>query len=590
MRIVRPLAVLLFLCSGASGLMFETLWMRLLNPTFGATTLAISTLLTVFMGGLALGGWLAGAIADRLRRESSVLMVYGLLELVVAAYGIAFPAILGWVHELHGWIWSSFSPGPAAFALLRFAVVGLVLIIPTTAMGATLPVLSRFYARSEVGLGREAGTLYSVNIFGAVSGTFLAGFVLMPSMGLGATNRLACSINLLLCLAAAGLGCWLRRRETEWEATTVVPGRDAAPWNLSWTQKAALVGVAVSGLVAMVYQQVWTRILAQIVGSSVYAFAMILMAFLLGLAVGGAAYSRLMALRPGQMARLGTIHLLVATMVLLGFIYVDRLPEIFLALAQRSSVSPGSIFLLQFLMCSLVVFLPTLFMGMIFPATIAVCADGTSGVGRTVGRVYAINTVGSIVGSFLGGFVMLPLLGSQTSLAVMIVGNLLLAVFFSGLAPLSRRARLLRAGAMGMLLIATLVGVQSRWEPRRMTSGVFRLALHMQGGRDAGCPDASSPIGRLFASGPGAAHVKSARALLGHRPQLWPRCPEIAGAALLHYREGLVATVSTWQTIVEGLEPTTCWESLILQVNGKVDASATGAFRKPPEARCVEYV
>ena len=129
-----------------------------------------------------------------------------------------------------------------------------------------------------------------------------------------------------------------------------------------------------------------------------------------------------------------------------------------------------------------------------------------------------------------------------------------------------------RSAAMGLLLVGTLAGAQSPWEPVRMTSGVFRLALHLQSEGDKGCPDDRDPLSVFFAQGPGRRQVESAGARVGHRPELWPRCPSVAGTALLHYREGLVATVSTWQTIVEGMESSTCWESLILQVNGKVDA------------------
>ena len=126
-RFVRPAVVVLFLFSGASGLIFETLWMRLLTTIFGSTTFAVSTLLTVYMGGLALGGWLAGTWIDRLRRETDALIVYGALELTVGAYGLIFPTILGQVDQLHAWIWQSWQPGPYAFALIRFLVVGLVL-------------------------------------------------------------------------------------------------------------------------------------------------------------------------------------------------------------------------------------------------------------------------------------------------------------------------------------------------------------------------------------------------------------------------------------------------------------------------------
>ena len=128
--------------------------MRLLITTFGATTFAVSTLLTAYMGGLALGGYLAGRLADRLPRPGHAVIAYGALELSVAAYALLFPWILEQLNTLHAAIWSQWGPGPYTFAIIRFLIVGLVLIVPTTAMGATLPVLSRFYARREAGLGR----------------------------------------------------------------------------------------------------------------------------------------------------------------------------------------------------------------------------------------------------------------------------------------------------------------------------------------------------------------------------------------------------------------------------------------------------
>ncbi len=605
----RPIVIVLFLCSGASGLIFETLWMRMLTTTFGATTFAISTLLTVYMGGLALGGWLAGAIADRLESEGKALIVYGGLELVVGAYGLLFPVLLGLVQELHGWIWAQWTPGPYAFALVRFLIVSVVLLLPTTAMGATLPVLSRYYARREAGLGRDVGTLYSINILGAVAGTFLAGFVLMPSVGLSATNKTACSINLLLCVVAVSLGEVLRRRhagapvpavaaESEAPAKDEAPSEDAragqgaavADVSSPRVVTVALVAVAVSGLVAMVYQQAWTRVLALIVGSSVYAFALILMAFLLGLAAGGGVYSRRTAHRPGQVANLGVIHLLIAAMALIGTLYMDRLPLIFIALARSTHITPQNVFLLKFLICSLVVLLPTFFMGMIFPATIAVCAGTREGVARTVGRVYSINTLGAILGSFLGGFVLIPLLGTQYTLVAMIVANLLLAVVYTGVSTQPRRGRVVNVGVAGGILMIALLGAGSRWDPTRMTAGVFRLTVFDQKATETHCPDDASPLQQFFRHGAGRAYVDRAYGIIGFRPDLETQCDLVVGRRLVHFREGLVATVSTWHTIVEGFEPKTCWEYLSLQVNGKSDASSSCAFRLPPGKRCADYL
>ncbi|MFH2006336.1 MAG: fused MFS/spermidine synthase [bacterium] len=589
MRLVRPTVVVLFLLSGASGLIFETLWMRLLTTTFGATTFALSTVLTAFMGGLALGGYLSGRIADRLRRPSTSLLLYGLLELVVAGYALFFPSLLGSLHELHGAIWAHWEPGPYAFALIRFVIVSAVLIVPTTAMGATLPILSRYYAQRE-GLGKEVGTLYAVNVFGAVSGTFLAGFVLMPSLGLTATNRTACSLNLLLGIAAIGLARLVYLRE---EQPTVGPPPDAdgertGPW--SRTVWVALVAVAVSGVASMVYQQAWTRVLALVVGSSVYAFALILMAFLLGLALGGAVYARRTAHLPGQLANLAVIHVIIALTVLVGTAFMDRLPALFVALTRQTAITPSNVFGLKFAVCALVVLLPTFFLGMIFPATIAVCAESMTGVGRTVGRVYSVNTLGAIVGSFLGGFALIPALGVQRTMVAMILVNLALAGVFTAVARIGRRDRLLRVVAIGLVLGAVAAIGLRRWQPHRMTAGVFRLSLFDPSRAIAACPGPQDPLSRLFETGPGRAHVIRAQRLVGFRPDIETACDQVVGRRLLSFREGVVATVSTWQVILEGFEPQTCWEVLALQVNGKSDASASAAFRRPKQGRCQDLL
>jgi len=586
-RFARPAVALLFLLSGASGLVFETLWMRMLTTTFGATTFAISTVLTVFMGGLALGGYLAGRVADRLRRTSTALLIYGGLELVVGGYGLLFPAILDQLHSVHGLIWAQWRPSQYTFALIRFAIVSVVLILPTTAMGATLPILTRFYARRE-GLGREAGTLYAVNIFGAVAGTFMAGFVLMPWIGLSATNRVACTINLALCITSVGLYWCLRPSPSEPTTPTRSDGDPEAPWGRKvWL---ALAAVALSGLVSMVYQQAWTRVLALIVGSSVYAFALILIAFLLGLAIGGAVYARRTAGREGQTGNLAAIHVVVATTVLAGYAFMDCLPAIFVALTRSGEITPTKVFFLKFIVCALVVLLPTFFLGMIFPATISLCARAMTGVGRTVGRVYSINTVGAIIGSFLGGFVLIPALGVQRTIGAMIVLNLLLAAAFTATAAIPRRARLVRGAAILAVLAVTLAGSARRWQPDRMTAGVFRLALFDPSRRRSTCPDPQDPISRLFREGAGQRHLRGARTTLGFSPDLETPCDPVVGKRLLSYREGVVATVSTWQILLRGFDPATCWEVLSLQVNGKSDASSAAAFRRPPKGRCVDLL
>src|SRR3990172_11029602 len=167
-----PLLLLLcFFLSGASGLCLEVVWVRQLTHVFGSTTLAISTVLAPFMGGLALGSWLGGRYADRTRRGA--LASYALCELGIAACALAIPLVLGGYPEANAWLWRRLGDSPTLLALARFALSGLVLVAPTTLMGATLPILARHVVRTRADfgvLGRRVGTLYAANTAGAVFG------------------------------------------------------------------------------------------------------------------------------------------------------------------------------------------------------------------------------------------------------------------------------------------------------------------------------------------------------------------------------------------------------------------------------------
>ncbi|HZN07179.1 MAG TPA: fused MFS/spermidine synthase, partial [Pyrinomonadaceae bacterium] len=166
-----------FVFSGATGLIYEVLWARMLGLVFGATTLAVSTVLAAFMGGLALGSALAGRLAGRIRKP---LSTYGWIEIAIGVYALLVPFLFRWVDNLYALIWQQFQPGFFTFSLWRFLLSCLMLLVPTTLMGATLPVLSAALLRH----GTTAVTrLYGCNLVGAIIGTLAAGFVLLPSLG-----------------------------------------------------------------------------------------------------------------------------------------------------------------------------------------------------------------------------------------------------------------------------------------------------------------------------------------------------------------------------------------------------------------------
>ncbi len=184
-----------FLLSGLSSLIYEVLWVRMLILIFGSTTFAISTVLTAFMGGLALGSYLFGRYIDRSR---SPVPMYGILETGIGVYALLVPTLFSGLIPLYRWVWQSFHLNFYLFSLMQFFLVSLVLIVPTTLMGATLPILSKYYARREDRLGLTVGSLYAVNTLGGILGTFFSGFFLLPALGVRLTTFLAALLNLLI--------------------------------------------------------------------------------------------------------------------------------------------------------------------------------------------------------------------------------------------------------------------------------------------------------------------------------------------------------------------------------------------------------
>src|ERR1044071_5572035 len=185
--------LLCFFASGMSGLVYQVVWVRELVLVFGATTFAVSTVLTAFMGGLALGSFYFGRRSERVTRP---LRLYGLLELCIGFYGLAVPFIFAALPGVYHPIWRWLSLSFFALSLIRFLFAALVLILPTALMGATLPVLSSYYAQDASRIGLRVGLLYSLNTFGAVIGAAATGFFLIPILGMNTATAVAAAINI----------------------------------------------------------------------------------------------------------------------------------------------------------------------------------------------------------------------------------------------------------------------------------------------------------------------------------------------------------------------------------------------------------
>lgn len=519
-------ALLLFFVSGATALVYETIWLRELVLVFGSTLYATSAILSTFMGGLALGAWLAGRAMERLR--VSPLRVYGFVEIALGGYALLVPALLGLLTPVVSVIWGA--GGSDSFFWLsvgKLAGIVAVLLPPTVLMGATLPVLARQVARREGAIGGEVGALYAVNTLGAVAGTALAGFLLLPTLGMTATLRATAAAN-------AGIGAialFLAGRISSSASTASgerVPGAPAAAGDplVLWV-------FAASGFAAMVLEVAWTRGLVLVVGSSVYAFSLMLVAFLAGLALGSAAFSAV--LRRGCFDPARILVGLLGGAGLLAFStgwLIQAMPGLFGRIFLSASPGPEAWFGVQLLIALLVMFPTTFLLGGIFPAVLQAHTHRLDRVSSSVGRVYSANTLGTILGAVAGGFLLVPRLGVADTVvlaAAVELGLALVVTWKLSPGPAPRRLALAAPLAAGLLLVPF---ARPGWDVLLMNSGVY---MNLQ----------DLPEGRTWKD-----FVRGLR----------------KNNRVVYHREGLTASV-----LVADHLPS---NSRYLSVNGKIDASS----------------
>lgn len=527
----------LFITSGATSLVYETLWERQLQLVVGTSQVAVVTVLASFMAGLAAGGFLAGRVADRVRRP---LYAYAALEGFIGLYALAFPLVLAAVEPLYLSFWRALEPSPLVFAVFQFLMLGLALLPPTLCMGATLPLLARFAtADGSAEAGQQVGRLYGANTLGAVVGVGLAGFVLLPNLGLQLTTFTTAAGNVLLCGAALALGAWAGPLDAP---AAAAPGAAPAAAVPGWMR--ALGGLAfLAGLSSLIYEVAWFRLMVLTLGGSAYAFSTMLLSFLLGLGsggwVGGHLADRAFARGgPAGALRLAAgLQLGVAAIAWLMMWTWNELPWWFVALYDAVESAPGYLWPAKVLLAITILVPPTLLMGMSFPVLVRAATADLGAVGGTVGRVYGWNTVGAILGALAGGLLLLPNIDIRgTSLFALSLNFVaaLLALRAAAAAAGARPNLGLQAGAaLGAAGVVGLVFTfKPPWEPLLMTAGMYKYVSDL-------APENRTREGvYAFAVEP---------------------------YNLLFYDEGLSSVV----TVAQGKDSENIW----LANNGKVDAS-----------------
>ena len=429
-------------CSGAAALVYESVWARMLHRVFGVGDLAIATVLACFFLGLGIGSALGGRLALRVR---SPARTYALLEVGVAVWAFGSLWALPELHRVYALVGAGQSFG--LLTLIRFLLCLPVLLPPTIAMGATLPILVRATsewgteratanASAKLGWGSEATWLYATNTLGAVFGAGASGFYLLPELG----ARLSLVAAALASLVAAAIVMIARRAHARWtpghvnldpfaleHATSeLAPDDGSLAFSLPTRAFVAATLAGGAGLASLASEVLWTRVLRTIVQGTTQAFAAMLVNYLLGIGVGALLADRLVRGGRSPLRVFGVCQLLLAMLVGFAIAAVPQLPRLIVMLHGTPVTIPHEVSVLM-IVSSLLLLPLALVLGTSIPLAWQMVRDDSAHAARHAGRVLAFNTLGGLIGSLLAGFVLVPAVGVERALYGVIGLHALLA-------------------------------------------------------------------------------------------------------------------------------------------------------------------
>ncbi len=511
-----------FFASGVASLLYETLWVKTLTIVFGHTALAVAGVLCAYMAGLCIGSLIGGRFADKLSPRS-LLILFIALEIGTAVTGLLSHSLLLATQRfivqagaLHGPLWAQTS--------LWFAVSFFFLAIPATLMGATLPLLVQWANRDYA-----LSILYGANLAGAVCGTVLAGFWCVPALGITGTFVAAALCNVF----AAGIASF---------ASLVAPGNAPPPGRQpqeasspasSFPAPALYAMIVIAGAAAMVCEVAWARAFALILGSSTYSFSLMLLIFLAGLALGSIGFGLFRLVFTPTIEGFSCALALLAVLLLAYLPVTNILPFLFVKLFPLALEGKLFLHLVQLLLCASIILAPASLMGMLFPWAAALARPAgrpDSRRGSSAGTVYALSTIGNIIGSAVTGLVLLPLAGAERSLLVAVILYTAASLIGIVAAPLRRTKAATAASLLLISLIASGIVFRPPWDPYLFSSGAFLYA-------------------------PEYFHLKTFREFKEHLHQ----------PAIIFHQDGLSSTVTVFESP---------WGERFLRVNGKTDASS----------------
>ncbi len=457
-RRLDALVPVLFLASGAAGLIYQVVWTQDLVLVFGDTTQAVVTTVTAFLAGLGIGALIGSAVGARLRRA---LAVYGILEIAVGCLALLMPLAFDVVATMFR---SAYLTLPSLeVALIRFALAFVALTPVTLLMGMSLPVLTKHLVRTDPDVGERIARLYGLNTLGAVLGSVISGFLLIELLGLLGTTYVAVALNL-----CAGGGAVLISRTLPRTGGNLAADEQPAPPArkrrppLRPRQRLLLGVTLVSGFVSLALEVLWTRVMLQGTGSSIYVFVTVVAVFLIGIACGSLFYEWQNDQTP-QLATLGTLYAIASALAIAPLV-VSNL--------DGPAGLPDA---------ALAIFPVTAILGYAFPMTVRLFVDSAEQASRGVGLVYAVNTAGCVAGTVTAGFVLIPTIGTNAAIITVCllqaaIGTALAVKFAVG----STKQRYIALAMVAVLLLMLAVPAARLTYIQRIVAATHQKTAHFE--------------------------------------------------------------------------------------------------------------
>lgn len=437
-----PIVYFLFLFSGITALIYEVVWTRMLTIIFGHTMFSVSVVLAAFMAGLGFGSYFSGFLTDHIgnnkrcsnekdleeglledRKAATTLLLYGWVEISIFLACSIVSLILFEFSAIYSWF-SSFIPESVAIqTTVKFLFAFGLMFIPTSLMGATLPMISKYYITDNTKLGTQVGVLYGINTLGAAVGCFLTGFFLIAAFGVLQTVLSAGLLNLFIGISAIRI--YQESAEDDQSIRLSHFTRPSFEWGEK--QKVWIVISFVCGFTALAYEVLWTRLLVFSISSTVYSLSMMLGVFLLGIMLGS--WLVVTVFRSSLNLR----AVLICLQASIGFYVIASLYNMDKLLSSPwngyNLQNPIATFGQYFLDASALMFFPTIALGMSFPILIKMISGSHQNIGKGTGLIYGANTFGAVLGSLSAGLLLLPRLGAQQSLLLVATLNLIMMLY-----------------------------------------------------------------------------------------------------------------------------------------------------------------